>query len=1487
MKAYRAARARRADLERQLRSAVSNEAQQRRLREELERANGDLLAGRRQALGPESPTGGDGFDLLSSRHPLLLLPVRLETRFAWTDGKKRRSFVQEPGLTRALLVRVFPDEIHEDSHEPELTPSELRALADFDKAIRLATDLKHLRKAWGNLITRVGPNRAAWIASIAVRHQPPGQRASAMSRQIQARLLPDRWVAFAELDDGSTQVVRAPAPVREPVETGPSPDSVAWMRDFDAALAAGMALTIAIPPAVTEVTRLIVVGARGTLDTKESQEELQSLLEAHHFTRGLELLRPGVPSNSIPGDRAGYTTKPTFDDVFAVEYRRFLVGGHSSPLCQAHDESDGTRVAEAIGIDPVTFGYVRGADAATHRDGSRVRSLLVEGIRRRQARLLDGILDAGMLETALSFAIDWVNPLGPYAALRVGAQPYGLLPVQLRGDNPPMAGTFAEAVLPLLDALRDRVWAPAVDSLDRVGKPGADPGQTLIGILRQDAVAREIAFRPAFGPQLSARLTAQLGAAEVNSLQTRRSQVAALLRQLGAANPGGAPVIGVMQLPFSVPLVAPVIEPDGAAPASVQRAEKYLELIASLRLDQLSTDTYPDERPNTLLFSVARLALLEAADAAARELLQISMPAIDMSRWDDETVPSETLDPFGTPQRRLAAMVTLSDPLTTLGNTSAMWFHLSAMGLEKGRLQPWRDLLRLLKSKPPALLEEILRASLGVFSHRLDAWYTGLANEDLTNRVRTDPATARGLHIGAWSVIEHLRPAAHKRSGTDLYSDPANGGFIHAPSANHGAAAAVLRSIHLTHSAVGHGDAFSVDLSSARVRDGSGLLEGVRGGQPLGALLGYRIERELLAEGIPQFIGTFRKLAPLVANRLTPGGTEPVEKLAASNVVDGLVLLEKAGYDGSTRATPGVLWQNGNLGALPTDVTVVTALQRVLDRAQDLVDSVADLLLSESVYQAVHGNPLRAGATVDSGAGAPVPPTELDVVRTPRTGVGVTHRVLVISGDPTYDGDPGGWAATPRALAEPRLEACAQALLPQPDDIRIRAIFRAASGDVVESLDTTLGDVHRRAPQADAAVLRLSALDLVAQADPNDTPHRTALEVRIAALVNAAFPDSSHDGPIELMFTRDTSWDATRFGIVEVLEVARSLRDLVGHSRALTPKDFGHPETATVVTELSGDLAARLAAAGAGMLTVARTAGVAADLRRAIFAADAFGIAGAVPDSLHDVTKRSEQARVVGQLDARAAAVLAEIVARQRKVDALPPDAVADRLQATFGEAFKVVPLLSSGTTDPLGIGPSGAAPSAIRTWFARAARVRKGPQMLDEALAYAAAVSETTGLPAPVQWRAAQRGDMPGERWAALPVPAGGSVPGGRVSIVGASIPGSFDPGGFGGLFVDEWVDVVPSPKETTSVAFHCDAPTATAPQALLLGIPPAGMERWSAQSARTLVTEALALARIRLVDTDVLPQLGQLLPALYTVESTAGEAVGLDVGALTQEPS
>ena len=84
---------------------------------------------------------------LDPAYPIALLPARLETRFAGS----------------LLQVRIFPDDIWADTHEPELTAQE-RADGNAYLAAK-ASGLAAEQAAWGVLVSRWTAPRAAWIAN--------------------------------------------------------------------------------------------------------------------------------------------------------------------------------------------------------------------------------------------------------------------------------------------------------------------------------------------------------------------------------------------------------------------------------------------------------------------------------------------------------------------------------------------------------------------------------------------------------------------------------------------------------------------------------------------------------------------------------------------------------------------------------------------------------------------------------------------------------------------------------------------------------------------------------------------------------------------------------------------------------------------------------------------------------------------------------------------------------------------------------------------------------------------------------------------------------------------------------------------------------------------------------------------------------------------------------------------------------------------------
>ena len=287
--------------------------------------------------------------LCASDQPLALLPVRLETRF----------FAQPDGSSE-LRVRVYPDKVHLDSHEIELTPDERDWGVHYWQQDWLAgSDAAARSTAWDQFATRFGAPRAAWIArslmptnaaqrpsapstTLAVAPQFPavavvddGQNA-AWRRAALARLLPDRWIAVVQ-SGGQAVLAASGRDIVRPLAVGPDPKAaptnasneelaidagMQWMVDFDAAETAGMALRIQIPAALLAagLDSLVVFGSAAATGAADTAAQVAQLLDAHHYTDGLQFLPLGTPTNNTVDRRAGYSSDdPGHARSFAAE----------------------------------------------------------------------------------------------------------------------------------------------------------------------------------------------------------------------------------------------------------------------------------------------------------------------------------------------------------------------------------------------------------------------------------------------------------------------------------------------------------------------------------------------------------------------------------------------------------------------------------------------------------------------------------------------------------------------------------------------------------------------------------------------------------------------------------------------------------------------------------------------------------------------------------------------------------------------------------------------------------------------------------------------------------------------------------------------------------------------------------------------------------------------------------------------------------------
>jgi hypothetical protein len=107
--------------------------------------------------------------------PVVLFPVRLETRF-----------FTMPDASSELRVRIYPDTVHIDSHEPELTSEEqLWGRHFWEETWRAASDEERAKSVWRQLADRFDPPRAAWVARV-LRPLNPDDRPTGQERHLHA-----------------------------------------------------------------------------------------------------------------------------------------------------------------------------------------------------------------------------------------------------------------------------------------------------------------------------------------------------------------------------------------------------------------------------------------------------------------------------------------------------------------------------------------------------------------------------------------------------------------------------------------------------------------------------------------------------------------------------------------------------------------------------------------------------------------------------------------------------------------------------------------------------------------------------------------------------------------------------------------------------------------------------------------------------------------------------------------------------------------------------------------------------------------------------------------------------------------------------------------------------------------------------------------------------------------------------------------------------
>jgi hypothetical protein len=754
----------------------------------------------------------------------------------------------------------------------------------------------------------------------------------------------------------------------------------------------------------------------------------------------------------------------------------------------------------------------------------------------------------------------------------------------------------------VLDQLYNR-WRTQSDSASRVGMQNGDPHQMLLDIvgLHPDSVEfyQRYANTKTQEHNIAAiwQLFINWQTLPANELH---NQAFALLQLLGYAGAETPLLFDLFWKVTANQLNGPVIQDGPLSETDPLRNvttndHNYIEWlqewgVSSFDIVRVQDGFIDNKWPNALLYVLLKHALeLGYYDAGVR-LLDDAQLLDDQAKRTLRTEPYFFQIPTATTVVATAAAVgtsaeksryellyTPNAQATGDSRTSVVDYLTRGIGtlFATRYLTEQLDALNHLARTPTARLERTFAEHLDCCSYRLDAWMTGLINFQLQSMryarrgdqegVEEGVSYRKGIYLGAYGWLENVRPKnkvltpvgltgdldeifnAQQPEGQNapLVSDNQNEGYIHAPSVNHAITAAILRNGYISNATPSQPDLLKVNLSSERVRLALGIIEGIRNGQSLAALLGYQFERGLhdrynFAE-CDQFIYPLRLLFPLYTQpEDLPEGVS-IESIEARNVVNGVNLVRFV--KNAAPANQKYPFGFPNTKLPDASSAQKDAINAEIDRLLDLYDAVADLAIAEGVHQVVMGNYDRAAATLDAYGQATFPPIP-EVVQTPRSGIALTHRVALH----LETGVAINPSDNPRVKAEPAMNRWLNDVLPAATKVSCKVSYTDASTAI--SKDTFV-NLHN---------LGLQPLDLLYVMAPDNLQARSELEDRVRDVVlRDAGLKVRADLLGQISHIESKPGD---FSFFEIAPLVRSLRALLLRSRTLRPTDAALPTDA-------------------------------------------------------------------------------------------------------------------------------------------------------------------------------------------------------------------------------------------------------------------------------------------------------------------------------------
>ena len=966
---------------------------------------------------------------------------------------------------------------------------------------------------------------------------------------------------------------------------------------------------------------------------------------------------------------------------------------------------------------------------------------------------------------------------------------------------------------------------------------------------------------------------------------------------------------------------------------------------------------------NTMLFVMLRQSLLQGYQEAALNILQSENIIQELNRrstgdtnhyhykiFQDGAYKSKYLTKWHFLFKNLSDLVTdLALPSTTTANpfynfinsnTHSVANYLDGVKSKTptlfnsshkkffDKLTNIRNAITALKRVPTESLDILMAEHIDLCTYRLDSWLLAFVVKRLQQQRVNQP---NGLFLGAYGYVEDLRRDKGKDPFNDqqtlagfkldankpVYHDATNQGFIHGPSIGQAIAAAVLRNAYMTNNTSSEDIAnrLAVNISSARVRMALQLIEGIRNGQEVGAILGFQFERGLHDKyqtlEMDKYIQPLRQAFPLQQKVDETANGEPTY---VSLVVNGSAMLEKVHTAVDWPANSAIkdetiadLLKANNYANFPPEIKNVivanlngdpqnTAFDLIIeeiDRMADAFDALGDLAISESVYQMVLGNHVRASAMLTALAeGQNIPDPQ--IIETARNGIVVTQRV-VLNFEATNDLTkiPTGWGSntTVRSMTEPTFNNWLGLTLGPSTAIKY-VLTKADVNNVITKTSFSITS------------LNLQPLDLFLV--PGGENELQEMIINIYRKTNNDYQSALSINIKE----KDVSWSLGDKSLSEIYILINHIRNMISNAKYAGDSDLRLPND-VISSDNTGnwdadELNKRVTGAYKSLqvfiqgvaaepfltdvlsgttnvadviLTASQVDDVFAQLNNAIYLGIPHALSipfdASATDAQRATTLLQQLVNIYKQAVARESeatsviTALASVTTTKLKVQKL-----TELIKIILGKNAIVNPLytpleltsiqaeLALPSVPLQKIARNGGA-LAVEDWLQNVSKVRERVYDMSMVIQTADIYSLDVPTVEPVQ--------LPyttGDYWLGIEYPTSFTPAGDTVSLVLVNPALLQTPGIQSGFVIDEWIEIIPSKEQTTGITFNYNNPNASPPQSILLAVTPEITNQWTWDDLVYTIVDTVELAKNRAVEPDHFDHtyLSQVLPGVFS---------------------